>query len=131
MRLKTDSVLTKAETRIAVGYTEGKIGKEIADEYGLSYNTVIRHTQRIYDKADIPRSTNSLVAWFISKNFDIDLRELRRGLGSIILLCILGIQAIESNDNSFIRANALRRVEARKTAKKRNKREEELTLIFE
>ena len=128
MKLKTDSILSKAETRIAIGYSEGKIGKEIADEYNLSYNTVVRHTQNIYDKADIPRSTNSLVAWFLSKNFNLDLRELRRSIGSILLLCLLGIQmAVDTSDN-YVRMRSLRRVEARKGNTRKGRRDEELTL---
>ena len=55
--LLTDAILTPAETRIASGYTAGLIGKEIADRCGISYNTVVKHTQNIYDKAGIKRST--------------------------------------------------------------------------
>ena len=60
--LPTDRVLTRAETRIASGYVCGLIGKEIADACGVSHNTVVRHTQNIYDKTGIRRSTNALVA---------------------------------------------------------------------
>ena len=70
--------LTKAETRVAAGYVDGLIGKEIADRYGISYSTVVNHTQHIYDKAGIRHSTNALVAWFLSKTFNLDLAELRR-----------------------------------------------------
>lgn len=59
--LRTDDILTPAETRIACGYVEGMIGKEIADTCGVSYNTVVRHTQNIYEKTGIRRSTNALV----------------------------------------------------------------------
>lgn len=48
-RLATDSILTKAETRVASGYVSGLIGKEIADACNISHNTVVRHTQNIYD----------------------------------------------------------------------------------
>ena len=54
MKLETDKVLTPAETRIASGYVSGMIGKEIANAAGISHNTVIRHTQHIYDKTGIP-----------------------------------------------------------------------------
>ena len=48
-----DTELTKAEKRIAAGYVDGLIGKEIADRCGISYNTVVSHTQHIYEKAGI------------------------------------------------------------------------------
>lgn len=89
--LATDTILTPAETRIASGYACGLIGKEIADTCGVSYNTVVRHTQNIYDKTGIRRSTNALVAWFLAVNFDIDLDEFRdRLVGAVtgwVLIC--------------------------------------------
>lgn len=72
--------ITAAEKRIAVGYVDGLTGKEIASRYHLSYNTVVRHTQNIYDKTGIPHSTNALVAWFLTKAFNLDLSEIKRGL---------------------------------------------------
>ncbi len=87
--LATDSVLTPAETRIASGYVSGLIGKEIADAAGISYNTVVKHTQNIYDKTGIKRSTNSLVAWFLSQNFRIDLKEFSRRLVALALFVIM------------------------------------------
>ena len=76
--LATDALLTPAETRVAVGYCYcyGLIGKEIAVNLGISYNTVVRHTQNIYEKTGIRRSTNALVAWFLSANFNINLPNL-------------------------------------------------------
>ena len=71
MELKSDAILTTAETRIAMGYVEGLIGKEIAQRAGISYHTVVRHTQNIYEKTGIRRSTNALVAWFLSLNCGI------------------------------------------------------------
>lgn len=92
--LPTDKVLTKAETRIACGYVAGMIGKEIADACGVSYNTVVRHTQNIYEKTGIRRSTNALVAWFLSKNYDIDLGDFRRRVGAFFLLVIVSVQTV-------------------------------------
>lgn len=124
--LKTDSVLTPAETRIASGYVSGLIGKEIADRCGLSYNTVVRHTQNIYDKTGIQRSTNALVAWFLSRNYNIDLSEFRRRLGGFILFLLVSFQlACGDVDNSPVRAQRARRVEARRTGGRRNRREED------
>ena len=109
--LKTDSLLTKAETKVASGYVSGMIGKEIADTLGISHTTVLHHTQHIYDKAGIPRSTNSLVAWFLSKNFDLDLSEFRRRLGAFILLAITTLQiASQDFDNNPIRRFPTRRL---------------------
>ena len=76
-QLVTDAILTRAETRIASGYVCGLIGKEIADVCEISYNTVVRHTQNIYEKTGIPRSTNALVAWFLAINLHLDLGEFR------------------------------------------------------
>jgi len=76
--LATDAVLTPAETRVAVGYCYryGLIGKEIAERLNISYNTVVRHTQNIYEKTGIRRSTNALVAWFLSTNFNFNISTL-------------------------------------------------------
>ena len=76
--LATDAVLTPAETRVAVGYCYryGLTGKEIAGRLFVSYNTVVRHTQNIYEKTGIRRSTNALVAWFLSTNFHFNISTL-------------------------------------------------------
>ena len=118
--------LTKAETKIAAGYVDGLIGKEIADRCGISYNTVVRHTQNIYEKAGIRHSTNALVAWFLAKTFDLDLGELRRSIGAMALLLLVSFQIAASDfDNSFLRSSSrVRRVEARKPSR-RNKREDD------
>lgn len=122
--------ITAAEKRIAVGYVDGLTGKEIASRYHLSYNTVVRHTQNIYDKTGIPRSTNALVAWFLTKAFNLDLSEIKRGLGGFLLLCLVGFQMAASDfDNSFLRSSSARRVEARKTSGRRNRREDD-TLVL-
>lgn len=112
--LKTDAILTKAETRIALGYVDGKIGKEIADENCLSYNTVVRHTQNIYDKTGINRSTNALVAWFIALNFSIDLSELKRAIVPLLLLLAIGYQTARLDfDNYPLKQFRARKVEER------------------
>lgn len=127
-KLNTDSVLSPAETRIASGYVSGLIGKEIADRCGVSYNTVVRHTQNIYDKAGIPRSTNALVSWFLSRNFNLDLSEFRRRLGGFILFLLVSFQLAAGDvDNSPVRAQRVRRVEARRTSGRRGRREDTLT----
>jgi len=115
MKLETDKVLTPAETRVAAGYVSGMIGKEIASAAGISHNTVVRHTQNIYDKAGIPRSTNALVAWFLSENFHIDLAEFKRRVGAVLLLAIITFQTVATDFSSdFVRSARVRRVEARR-----------------
>ena len=115
MKLETDKVLTPAETRVAAGYVSGMIGKEIASAAGISHNTVVRHTQNIYDKAGIPRSTNALVAWFLSENFRIDLAEFRRRVGAALLLALISVQTVCTDFSSdFVRSARVRRVEARR-----------------
>lgn len=126
-RLKTDALLTRAETRIASGYTSGLIGKEIADRLDISYHTVVRHTQNIYDKTCIKHSTNALVAWFLAKNYDIDLSEFNRRLGAFILFCLTTFQIATTDfDNSFVRRtpSRARRVEARKGGAKKGRRDD-------
>lgn len=128
MKLDTDKVLTPAETRVASGYVSGMIGKEIASAAGISHNTVVRHTQNIYDKTGIPRNTNALVAWFISENFHIDLAEFRRRVGAALLLAIIAVQTVATDFSSdFVRSARVRRVEARKGGRRR-RREDENTL---
>ena len=124
--LPTDKVLTKAETRIACGYVAGMIGKEIADACGVCYNTVVRHTQNIYEKTGIRRSTNALVAWFLSKNYDIDLGDFRRRVGAFFLLVIVSVQTVCVDfDNSPVRRFPSRRIETRKGAGKKGRREDD------
>lgn len=104
MELKSDAILTTAETRIAMGYVEGLIGKEIAQRAGISYHTVVRHTQNIYEKTGIRRSTNALVAWFLSLNYGIDLSELRRRIGAACLLVLFCFYvAMEADDDMICR----------------------------
>ena len=127
-KLKTDSILTKTETKVASGYVSGMIGKEIADIMGISHTTVLHHTQHIYDKTGIQRSTNSLVAWFLSKNFDLDLSEFKRRIGAFILLCITTLQiASQDFDNNPIRRFPTRRITESKTRSKAKRNEEENT----
>lgn len=128
MKLETDKVLTPAETRIASGYVAGMIGKEIASAAGISHNTVVRHTQNIYDKAGIPRSTNALVAWFLSENFHIDLAEFRRRVGAALLLAIISVQTVCTDFSSdFVRSSRVRRVEARRGGRKGRREDEDNT----
>lgn len=85
--MKTDTILSKAETRVALCYVFGLIGKEAATVLNVSYNTIIRHTQNIYDKTGIPRSINSIVSWWYQVNYNIDLGEEFRvceNLGMVI-----------------------------------------------
>lgn len=129
MRLKTDSILTPAETRVASGYAAGMSGKEIAQACGTSYNTVVRHTQNIYDKAGTQRSTNALVAWFLEMNFDLDLSEFRRRIGAALLLFIIGVQmAVTDFDSSFLRQTQARRVEVRKGGRKGRREDEDIDM---
>lgn len=126
--LLTDAILTPAETRIASGYTAGLIGKEIASRCGISYNTVVKHTQNIYDKTGCRRSTNALVAWFLGTNARLDLREFERRLGAFLLLCLLGLQmAAEPSGDNYVRRSNTRRVEAR--ARRGRRRDDELNLM--
>lgn len=129
--LATDTILTPAETRIAAGYACGLIGKEIADACGVSYNTVVRHTQNIYDKTGIRRSTNALVAWFLSRNFGIDLDEFRRRLTAALLLALLCVQtACVDFGNPAIRRSSTRKTEARKGAGRKGRRDERTYELF-
>lgn len=126
--LATDSILTPAETRIASGYVSGLIGKEIADAAGISYNTVVKHTQNIYDKTGIKHSTNALVAWFLSENFRIDLEEISRRLVAFALFLIMGAEAVHTDLSSqLVRRYPSRRVEtrARRGRTRRGRREDE------
>lgn len=107
MKLETDKVLTPAETRVASGYVSGMIGKEIADAAG------------------IPRSTNALVAWFLSTNYGIDLAEFRRRVGASLLLAIIAVQTVATDFSSdFVRSARVRRVEVRKGGRRRRNEDE-------
>lgn len=95
--MKTDAILSKAEARVARGYVDGLIGKEIADRLCISYNTVIRHTQNIYEKIG-RRSVNALVAWWFCENFDIDLKEAARRIGAACLLMLFCAYTFSGGD---------------------------------
>ena len=124
-RKKGDSELTKAETRVAEGYASGLIGKEIADKLGLSYFTVTRHTQHIYDKTGIRRSTNALTAWYLAKKYGLDLSELEKRFGAFLLVCLLGFQIVNTDfGDSFVR-NYGRRTEVRSARGRRARRDED------
>lgn len=132
MELKTDNILTKAETRVASGYVSGLIGKEIASSCNISHNTVIRHTQNIYDKTGIKHSTNALVAWFLEKNYNLDLSEIKRGFGAFILFLLVSFQiAVTDFDNQFVRRTSTRRVEVRKSGRKSKRGREEDTYYLD
>lgn len=114
--MKTDTILTPAETRVAIAYALGDIGKEVGERLGIAYYTVVRHTQNIYEKTGIRRSTNALVAWFLAENYDIDLRELGRRIGAGILLLIFCAQILVSTDPIVRRtARRARRTETEQT----------------
>lgn len=106
--LHTDGVLTPAETRVAIAYTLGDIGKEVGSRLGIAYNTVVRHTQNIYDKAGIRRSTNALVAWFLSENYSIELKELARRIGAAVLLALFTL-TFNNDDQQIARRTRTRR----------------------
>ena len=130
--LATDTILTPAETRIASGYVSGLIGKEIADACDISYNTVVKHTQNIYEKTGIKRSTNSLVAWFLSVNYRIDLAEFGRRLVAFALFIIMSAEAVDTSMSSqLVRRFPTRRVEtrARRGSSRRGRREDEYLLL--
>ena len=130
--LKTDSILSPAETRVASGYVSGMIAKEIASAAGVSLNTVVRQTQSIYDKTGIPRSTNALVAWFLEKNFDLDLAEIRRRVGAALLLALIAFQTFTTDFSSdFVRTGRARRTEVRRAGRRGRRQEDEDESIYE
>lgn len=109
--MKTDTILSKAETRVALCYVFGLIGKEAATVLNVSYNTIIRHTQNIYDKTGIPRSINSIVSWWYRVNYNIDLgeefkvcenlgmviKEAGRRIGATVLLCLFSVEVFSTD----------------------------------
>ena len=124
-------MLSGAECRIAEGYVCGFIGKEIAEKMNLSYNTVVRHTQNIYDKTGIQRSTNSLVAWFLEKKFNLDLSEIRSTFGAIVLIFVLGYQIVCTDYHDYFLRSRATRVEMRSTRGKRSRKDKHSTASLE
>lgn len=115
MNLRTDNVLTPAETRVAIAYTLGDIGKEVGARLGIAYNTVVRHTQNIYEKTGIRRSTNALVAWFLAENYSINMSELARRIGAAVLLAFFSLTFTVEDDQPMarrIRTRSRRRTES-------------------
>ena len=129
MGLPTDSTLTPMETKVAAGYVAGMTGKEIASANHISYSTVVSHTQNIYEKAGIQRCTNALVSWFLEHNFALDLSELKRQAGAMLLLGLVCLQlAVTDFDNSFVRARSARATRTSRKAGRRGRREDEPTI---
>lgn len=99
--MKTDTILTPREAQVVRLYAEGYIGKEIANILKTSYYTVVNHTQNVYEKLGIRRSTNALVSWWFCMNFNISLNtaEVTRRIGAVLLLTIfLSHLYAQSND---------------------------------
>lgn len=121
--MPTDEVLTPQETAIAAGIACGLSGKEIAELNNISHSTVIRHTQNIYDKTGIGRSVNALAVWFLEKNLRLDLTEIRRRAGAMMLLGLVMLQLTDF-DNQFMRTKTTRATSARVTGARTRKGEE-------
>lgn len=116
--LPTDEFLTPSETAIAAGFAIGMSGKEIAEVNNISLKTVLAHTQNIYNKTGIHRGINALAVWFIEKNYNLDLTEVRKRAGAMLLLGIVMFQTVTTDfDSQFVRpARAVRT--ARQTRRK-------------
>ena len=97
----------------------------------ISYNTVVKHTQNIYEKTGIKRSTNSLVAWFLSVNYKIDLAEFGRRLVAFALFLIMSAEAVDTTMSSqLVRRYPTRRIETRaRRGSRRGRREDECDLL--
>lgn len=108
LALRTDGVITKAETRVAIAYALGDIGKEVGKRLGIAHGTVVRHTQNIYEKAGIRHSTNALVAWFLTENYGLNLSELGRRVGSGALMILFCLYTFGDADNDFSARRARR-----------------------
>lgn len=126
--LATDDILTPAETRVTARYCEGLIGKEIADREHISYHTVVRHTQNIYEKTGIRRSTNALVAWFLSRNCGVDVRELCLGITGAFLFAVMAVNTVVYSGSQFVRGQQTRRVETVRGVRSRRNDSETLTI---
>lgn len=119
--LPTDEILTPSETAIAAGFASGLTGKEIADLNNVTQATVIRHTQNIYDKTGINRATNALAVWFIAKNFSLDLSEIKRRAGAVLLLGLVVFQLSTTDfDSQFVRTRTTRTTSARAARGRKN-----------
>lgn len=128
-RLPTDEVLTPTETAIAAGIACGLSGNEIAELNHVSRKTVITHTQNIYDKIGIKtRSVNALAVWFLEKNLKLDLSEIRRRAGAMMLLGLVMFQMAATDfDNQFVRARTTRASSARVTGARGRRNEDNNT----
>lgn len=84
INMKTRSILSEKEEQVARLYVLGYIGKEIAEKLNIAYRTVVVHTQNIYEKTGISRSTNALVSWWYQENFEIDIKKII----AIVFLCL-------------------------------------------
>lgn len=84
-----DTVLTNREAQIAERIAWGASQKEVANDLGISRNTVDNILRKIYQKLHIGK-INELSAWWFCTTFGIsfDLSPLKRTIGAC---CLLGI----------------------------------------
>lgn len=73
----------------------------------------MRHTQNIYEKTGIRRTTNALVAWFIARNCRIDMREVLRSVTGFCLFVLVSVQTVLCSGDTYVRVPRGCRTEAR------------------
>ncbi len=55
----SDNLLTAHETRILIALCEGKLYKEVANEFAISINTIKGHAKKIYGKMSVRNRTEA------------------------------------------------------------------------
>ena len=110
--MKTNATTTNfspAENRVLLGYLEGLQGKEIAAKMCRSYNTVIRQTASMFQKANV-HSIHELVSLWYREQFGIELAELKRRCGALVLLIIFSASTfIGGADDDAVKRRVRRR----------------------
>ena len=108
----TTNDFSAAERRVLIGYLEGLQGKEIAARLYRSYNTIIRHTASMFQKANV-HSIHELVSKWYQEQFGIEIEELRRRCGAMVLLGLFLTFTFAGGDDQIARRSARRRREDR------------------
>lgn len=110
--LHTTESFTRREREVLLGYLEGLQGKEIAARLFRSYNTIIRHTASMFQKANV-HSIHELISKWYQEQFGIQIEELRRRCGAMVLLGLFLTFTISGGDDQIARRSSRRRREDR------------------
>lgn len=116
--------LTKREEQIVTGIVMGYCKKEIANILSKSVRTVEAETRNAMIKAEVKKSTDLVVLWFV-KHFNIPIDALPKSITAIVFLILFSCFEFYSGGN-VLRTTRARRDKTEETRTRTGKRNEYL-----